>query len=107
MTNYELKIHTSEKVDIGANHTYKLYLKQFKNVPCSLINIEQGLQMKEQVITMAEILSNQFTTIINRSSSIPTDLEDDLSTVINIYKNGVLLTPVSGTPCYKSSRCRR
>ena len=56
---------------------------------------------------MAEILSNQFTTIINRSSSIPTDLEDDLSTVINIYKNGVLLTPVSGTPCYKSSRCRR
>ena len=35
---------------------------------------------------MAEIISNQFTTIINRSSSIPTDLEDDLSTVINIYK---------------------
>ena len=57
--------------------------------------------------TTKQILSNQFTTIINRSSSIPTDLEDDLSTVINIYKNGVLLTPVSGTPCYKSSRCRR
>ena len=50
---------------------------------------------------MAERLSNQFTTIINRSSSIPTDLEDDLSTVINIYKNGVLLTPVSGTPAIK------
>ena len=47
ITNYELKIHTSEKVEIGANHTYKLYLKQFENVPCSLMNIEQGIQIKE------------------------------------------------------------
>lgn len=47
MTNYELKIHTSEKVEIGANNTYKLYLKQFENVPCSLLNIEQGIQIKE------------------------------------------------------------
>ena len=47
ITNYELKIHVSENIDIGANNTYKLYLKQFENVPCSLINIEQGIQVKE------------------------------------------------------------
>ena len=47
ITNYELKIHVSENIDIGANNTYKLYLKQFENVPCSLINIEQGIQLKE------------------------------------------------------------
>lgn len=47
ITNYELKIHVSEKTDIGANSTYKLYLKQFENVPCSLLNIEQGIQIKE------------------------------------------------------------
>lgn len=45
ITNYELKIHISEKTDIGANNTYKLYLKQFENVPCSLVNIEQGMQI--------------------------------------------------------------
>lgn len=47
ITNYELKIHASENIDIGANNTYKLYLKQFENTPCSLMNIEQGLQIKE------------------------------------------------------------
>ena len=47
ITNYELKIHISEKINIGANNTYKLYLKQFENVPCSLMNIEQGIQIKE------------------------------------------------------------
>ena len=47
ITNYELKIHISEKIDIRANNTYKLYLKQFENTPCSLMNIEQGLQIKE------------------------------------------------------------
>ena len=47
ITNYELKIHVSENIDIGANNTYKLYLKQFENTPCSLINIEQGIQIKE------------------------------------------------------------
>ena len=46
-TNYELKIHISEKIDIGASNTYKLYLKQFENIPCSLVNIEQGIQIKE------------------------------------------------------------
>lgn len=46
---------------------------------------------------MAEILSNQFTTTVNRSS-VPSISEDDLSTVVNIYKKGVLLTAVSGTP---------
>ena len=47
ITNYELKIHISEKVEIGADNTYKLYLKQFENAPCSLVNIEQGIQIKE------------------------------------------------------------
>ena len=48
--------------------------------------------------TTKEIVSNQFTTTISRSSDVPATLGDDLSTVINIYKKGVLLTPVSGTP---------
>ena len=43
ITNYELKIHVSEKIDIGTNNTYKLYLKQFENTPCSLVNIKQGI----------------------------------------------------------------
>ena len=47
ITNYELKIHVSENIDIEANNTYKVYLKQFENVPCSLVNIEQGIQIKE------------------------------------------------------------
>lgn len=47
ITNYELKIHVSEKTDIEANSTYKLYLKQFESTPCSLMNIEQGIQIKE------------------------------------------------------------
>ena len=50
-----------------------------------------------QTITK-QILSNQFTTTISRESEVPATLGDDLSTVINIYKKGVLLTPVSGTP---------
>ena len=62
---------------------------------------------KETQTITKQILSNQFTTTISRESEVPATLGDDLSTVINIYKNGVLLTPVSGTPCYKSSRCRR
>lgn len=49
-------------------------------------------------VTTKEIVSNQFTTTINRVSEGPATLGDDLSTVINIYKKGVLLTPVSGTP---------
>ena len=48
--------------------------------------------------TTKEVISNQFTTTISRSSDVPATLGDDLSTVINIYKKGVLLTPVSGTP---------
>ena len=47
MTNYELKIHVSENIGIEANNAYKLYLKQFENTPCSLVNIEQGIQIKE------------------------------------------------------------
>lgn len=45
-----------------------------------------------------EILSNRFTTTINRSSDVDDILGDLLSTVVNIYKAGVLLTPVNGTP---------
>ena len=48
--------------------------------------------------TTKEVISNQFTTTISRVSDVPATLGDDLSTVINIYKKGVLLTPVSGTP---------
>ena len=47
---------------------------------------------------MAEILSNQFAATISRVSEVPATLGDNLSTVVNIYKKGVLLTPVSGTP---------
>ena len=49
-------------------------------------------------ITTKQILSNQFTATISKVSEVPVTLGDDLSTVINIYKKGVLLTPVSGTP---------
>ena len=47
---------------------------------------------------MAEIISNQFTSTINKGSGEPSNLEDNLSTVVNIYKKGILLTSVSGTP---------
>ena len=53
---------------------------------------------REAQTTTKEIVSNQFTTTISRSSDVPATLGNDLSTVINIYKKGVLLTPVSGTP---------
>ena len=46
---------------------------------------------------MAEIISNQFSTTINRSTA-PSISADDLSTTVNIYKKGVLLTAVRGTP---------
>ena len=47
ITNYELKIHVSENIDIGVDNIYKLYLKQFENTPCSLMNTQQGIQLKE------------------------------------------------------------
>lgn len=47
---------------------------------------------------MAEIISNKFTTTINKGSTEPPNLGDELITVVNIYKKGVPLTPVSGTP---------
>ena len=50
-----------------------------------------------QTITK-QILSNQFAATISRVSGGPATLGDELSTVVNIYKKGVLLTPVSGTP---------
>ena len=43
LINKELKIHSSQKIDIDENSSYKLYLKQYENLPCSLINIEQGI----------------------------------------------------------------
>ena len=48
--------------------------------------------------TTKEILSNKFTTTISRVSDVPATLGDKLSTVVNIYKKGILLTPVRGTP---------
>lgn len=47
---------------------------------------------------MANILSNSFTTTINRQSDVPTSLGDSLSTVVNIYKMGTSLAPVNSTP---------
>ena len=38
-----------------------------------------------QTITK-QVLSNQFTTTINKSPGEPSNLEDNLSTVVNIYK---------------------
>ena len=46
---------------------------------------------------MVEIISNKFTTSISRNEYDPSN-DNALSTVVNIYKKGVLLTPVSGTP---------
>ncbi len=43
LTNNLLKIHISENLEIDENKTYKLYLKQFDNTPCSLVNIKQGV----------------------------------------------------------------
>ena len=48
--------------------------------------------------TTKEIISNKFVTTISRVSDVPATLGDKLSTVVNIYKKGILLTPVSGTP---------
>ena len=48
--------------------------------------------------TTKEVVSNQFTTTISRVFDVPATLGDELSTVVNIYKKGVPLTPVSGTP---------
>ena len=43
LTNNLLKIHISEDLGITEDKTYKLYLKQFENTPCSLVNIIQGI----------------------------------------------------------------
>lgn len=45
LINKELKIHSSQKIDIDENSSYKLYLKQYENLPCSLINMKQGIIM--------------------------------------------------------------
>ena len=45
---------------------------------------------------MAEIISNQFTTTINKSPGEPSNLEDNLSTVVNIYIKGITLTVTDG-----------
>ena len=44
LTNMELKIHVSEQLDIDNTNNYRLYLKQYDNVPCSLINPNQGIE---------------------------------------------------------------
>ena len=43
LKNKLLKIHISENVEIDENKTYKLYLAQYENTPCSLVNIKQGI----------------------------------------------------------------
>ena len=45
LINKELKIHSSQKIDIDENCSYKLYLKQYENLPYSLINMNQGIIM--------------------------------------------------------------
>ena len=42
-----LKIHISENVEIDKDKTYKLYLVQYENTPCSLVNIKQGISEVE------------------------------------------------------------
>ena len=42
--NNKLKIYVNENLTIDENKEYKLYLKQYDNVPCSLINPGQGLE---------------------------------------------------------------
>lgn len=44
LVNNELKIYINEKLVIDEDKEYKLYLKQYNNVPCSLINIDQGIK---------------------------------------------------------------
>ena len=44
LINNELKIYINEKLVIDEDKKYKLYLKQYDNVPCSLINIRQGIK---------------------------------------------------------------
>jgi hypothetical protein len=44
LINKQLKIHVSHDLDIDENCKYKLYLKQYNSVPCSLINPYQGIE---------------------------------------------------------------
>lgn len=44
LMNTELKIHSSISINIQNNENYRLYLKQYDNVPCSLINPNQGIE---------------------------------------------------------------
>ena len=43
LKNKLLKIHISENAEIDEDKTYKLYLVQYENTPCSLVNIKQGI----------------------------------------------------------------
>lgn len=44
LINNKLKIHTSENLDINEDKIYTLYLKQYENTPCSLINPAYGIK---------------------------------------------------------------
>ena len=44
LVNNKLKIHISENMNIDENAEYLAYLMNFEDVPCSLINPEQGLE---------------------------------------------------------------
>lgn len=49
LTNTQLKIPAAVGLDI-ADGTYKLYLKEYENVPCSLVNIADGIVKVTEVI---------------------------------------------------------
>ena len=44
LENYELKIQDCLNININNDIKYKLYLKQYENSPCSLLNPEQGIK---------------------------------------------------------------
>ena len=44
LINNELKIYINEKLVIDEDKKYKLYLKQYDSIPCSLVNISQGIK---------------------------------------------------------------
>ena len=43
LINNELKIPTCGAIDISPNTEYRLYLQQYENVPCSLMNPKRGI----------------------------------------------------------------
>lgn len=44
LVNREVKIHVSENIEVDANKKYKIYLAQYDNSPCSLLNPKIAIQ---------------------------------------------------------------